>query len=396
MKVGKQLGQRPATQMRTVVLLAKAFPPVLGGVETYSEQVARAYLRAGLAVIVLTQTSGSSGWKARSTPDGELLVFNSGAGGQLQVFRRLLVAALSLRGDESKIVGVHSTTWRVGVVAEAVFRRLPRVVTVHGREVLNFPWGARSVMRWVLTRATVVLCVSNATRAAALESVRPSKPYRWHVAFNGLTTEIAGVLSPDHQPEIREGCTRLLSLNRLVARKNIETAVQAVSLLDPSIRSSIDYRIGGRGPEVERIQAAIQDLGLDANVSVLGFVADEIVPALYDWSEIFLHPHSHVGEGTDFEGFGIAIADAMAHGCAVISGQDGGPADFIVDGETGLLVDGNDPVAIAEALARLVSDQRLRDKMAQAAQEFARDNFSWDKHIDAAKRVMRSEARASG
>ncbi|MEX0426793.1 glycosyltransferase family 4 protein [Nocardioides sp. DS6] len=360
----------------TVVVLAKAFPPVLGGVETYSEQVVRAYLRAGCGVVVLTQTEGNSGWGTRSTPDGAFRLWNAGPGGQVTVFRRMLREACSAAKACDGVIGVHSTTWRVGVVADMVFRTVPRVVTVHGREVLNFPPGARPLMRRVFRRAATVLAVSAETRAVALAAVRPKDSARWQVAHNGLTDALR---AENSMRTAHDGPVRLLSLCRLVARKNVRNAVEAVASLDEAVRKSIDFRIAGKGPEVETIQHTIDRNGLGGQVRMLGFMADEEVPDLYDWADIFVHPHSH--EGADFEGFGIAIADAMAHGCAVIAGRDGGPRDFVFDGETGFLVDGDDVHSIADAIRRMVVDNETRGRIASKGREHALANFSWDLHV---------------
>lgn len=380
------------TRGRTIVVLAKAFPPTLGGVETYSEQIVRAYLRAGYDVMVLTQTDGTRGWARRHTIEGEYQLFNTGPGSQLAVFRKLLAETKKVRARTDTIRGVHSTTWRVALVAQLVFPHRTRVVTVHGREVLNFPLGAGAAMRWVLGRATVVLCVSTATRTIGIRAARPRDASRWLVSFNGLT-EFRSADAPS--VDGRQGTVRLLSLCRLVPRKNIARAVEAVALLPKHLRENLDFRIAGRGPEWDHIRQEISRLGLSEQVTMLGFVPDDSVGDLYDWADIFVHPHSHVGVGSDFEGFGIAIADAMAHGCMVVSGRDGGPADFVLDGETGLLVDGNDVSSVARALERALSDESLRRRVADAGRRFASEHFSWDVHVrQAVAQFERAEASA--
>jgi phosphatidylinositol alpha-1,6-mannosyltransferase len=372
-----------------VVVLAKAFPPTLGGVETYSEQVVRAYLRADYAVSVLTQTAGAAGWARRDSEDGVFDLFSTGSGGQAAVSRRLWSAARLLKRRSSDLIGVHSTTWRPGVVGQSVFPGLPRVITVHGREVLNYPRGTGAVMRFVLNKATRVLAVSTATRSIGVEAARPTRLAQWVVSYNGLThaERAASFERIEH-----DGPLRILSLCRLVPRKNVRRAVAAVATLPPQLRDNIDFRIAGRGPESDSIAAEIARLNLGRVVALTGFVAEDDVSRLYDWADIFVHPQSHVGQGVDFEGFGIAIADAMAHGCAVIAGRDGGPADFVKDGVTGLLVDGNETAAISDALGRLLGDAELRGRLASAGRDFAFNSFSWDRHIEPALAVFTADA----
>jgi phosphatidylinositol alpha-1,6-mannosyltransferase len=363
-----------------VVVLAKGFPPTPGGVETYSEQVTRAYVRAGFDVTVLTQTDGPVGWSDSAIADETFRVWNVGAGGQLTVARRLLGAARRLR-RESKVIGVHSTTWRVGVVAQLIFRNLPRVVTVHGREVLNFPVGTGPLLRWVLNRASRVLAVSSETMKIAREAIPEGEHAKWVVSHNGLS-DADGARAFRRVPH--EGRVRVLSLCRLVPRKNIALVVRAIADLTPELRDRIEVRIAGRGSEADRIAKLVAESGLGAQVMMLGYVEDEQVPALYQWADVFVHPHSHVGEGADFEGFGIVIADAMAYGCAVISGRDGGPRDFIRDHDTGLLVDGNDVDTIRSALEEMVRQDETRQLVAERGRQYALANFSWDKHVEPA------------
>jgi phosphatidylinositol alpha-1,6-mannosyltransferase len=372
-----------------IVVLAKAFPPTLGGVETYSEQVVRAYLRAGYGITVLTQTEGTAGWTRRDSEDGSFDLFNTGSGGQALVSLRLWSTARQLKRRSSEIIGVHSTTWRVGLVGQSVFSRMPRVVTVHGREVLNYPRPAGLAMRFVLNNATLVVTVSAATRTVGVTAAHSTKLDRWVVSHNGLThtgSTAAGRRAEHGDP------VRILSLCRLVPRKNVRRAVEAVANLPPHARTRIEFRIAGRGPDADSIAADIDRFNLRKTVSLTGFVAEDDVSSLYNWADIFVHPQSHIGEGADFEGFGIAVADAMAHGCAVITGRDGGPAEYVKHGVTGLLVDGNNATAISEALQRLVDDSPFRTRLAAAGRAFALESFSWDRHIEPAVAALTASA----
>lgn len=370
--VGHHAGSRPA-----VLVLAKGFPPTPGGVETYSDEVAKAYLRAGFRVFVLTQREGRRGWATHSTDDGTLRAWNAGSGNQIVTARRLWRQVLAMR-SEHEIVGVHSTTWRVALLAQAAFRDVPRVVTVHGREVLNYPLGTGVLMRATLRDASTVITVSGETLRMASAAAGAAVDSRWVVSHNGLTDVRR---ASNARRDARPGKVRVLSLCRLVPRKNVAHLVEAVALLSSEEREQLEVRVAGRGPEASRIEELIDRHALSDSVRLLGYVPDDDVPDLYAWADVFVHPHSHVGEGLDFEGFGIAIADAMAYGCAVVSGRAGGPLDFVRDGETGLLVDGDDPASIADAIRLLLRDPDHRRVVAVRGRAHALRSFSWDRHI---------------
>jgi glycosyltransferase involved in cell wall biosynthesis len=83
------------------------------------------------------------------------------------------------------------------------------------------------------------------------------------------------------------------------------------------------------------------------------------------------------------EGFGVACAEAMAHGRPVVASAVGGLLDLVMDGETGLLVPPRDPAALRAALERLLGDRELRLRLGAAGRERVRERFSWEAATDA-------------
>ena len=307
---------------------------------------------------------------------------------QLVVALRMLVALVSLSSRDTATI-VHATTWRVATVAQLVFRRSAHVVTVHGREVLNCNRVARSVLSLVLRRASVVLTVSEATREA-LEGVLPGLlENKVAVAWNGISFE-REARAMKVTTRLADGPVRILCLARMVPRKNIDKAISAVAALHRS-GHEVALSIGGRGPELTRL-VALADAQLPPGVCrFLGFVEDRELPVLYREHDVFLHPHSHVGQGNDFEGFGIVIADAMSFGCAVVVGQDGGPRDYIVHGSTGWLVDGDDAASVADVLEAVVADRAVAAEVGQRGREVALEKMSWNAHAEVVlHRLLRS------
>lgn len=366
-----------AATSQSALVLAKGFPPTDGGVEQYSYQVAREYARAEFDVTVLTQTDGERGWQKHSVDDPGPRVWNVGRGSQPVAFAKFLVRALTLR--RSSYSFVHATTWRMGIVALTVFRRLPLVLTVHGREVLNYPRLLRMPMQRVLANASIVIAVSGASQEAARQALgRRSARGEWVVRHNGVSWTTDETALPREVPSGRP--LRILSLSRLVPRKNVAASLEAVSRLSAE-GVHVEYRVAGRGPELENLVEQTEQLALSSQVTFLGFIPDEEVCRQYQWADIFLHPHTHTGDGDDFEGFGIVIADAMAFGCVPVVGDVGGPRELVNDGDDGLLVDGHDIDAIAQAIKRLDSDRGLIGLMGARARRTAKEGFRWDVHV---------------
>jgi glycosyltransferase involved in cell wall biosynthesis len=89
------------------------------------------------------------------------------------------------------------------------------------------------------------------------------------------------------------------------------------------------------------------------------------------------------------ESFGLAILEAMASGTAIAATATEGAKEILRDGETGLLVAVQEPVALAEAIGKLLADKNLRARLGKQAQEFAGENFSLEQMIEETEKVYK-------
>lgn len=366
--------------MVKIIVLAKAYPPVVGGVETYSEEIVRAYLQKGHDVTVVTQTKGEKGWGQKNYPEGVVSLFNTGPGGQATIFCEFLKELRKLfKTGEFDLI--HATTWRPAI-ALLPWHKGKMVVTVHGREVLNYPFFLKPLMIKVLQVASQVVTVSSATMEIAREALFGREPQGfWHVAYNGISFPKAARENDRAIESQTDGPISILTVARHVPRKNIDGCIRALAQMrDEGL--DFEYRIVGRGPMHESLKQLVEELEMGTRISFLGFVPDEDLPGLYRQSDLFLHPQTNVGDGIDFEGFGLVIADAMSFGCATLAGEAGGPSDFVRDGETGVLVNGLNQEEVTDAIRRLICDPDLRRNLSQNGREQALRDFSWSRHVN--------------
>ncbi len=117
--------------------------------------------------------------------------------------------------------------------------------------------------------------------------------------------------------------------------------------------------IAGDGPAEAAVRAAFERLPEGA-VHFLGRLDQAQLAALFAACDLYAWPA--VGEA-----FGMALLEAEATGLPVVAGRDGGVADVVGDGESGLLVPPRDPAAFAEAVARLLRDEALRARLSAGA-----------------------------
>lgn len=191
-----------------------------------------------------------------------------------------------------------------------------------------------------------------------------------------------GVPSPIEGRRERVQGRRILTVSRLYPVKNVATVLRAVKLLVAHHgMTDVNYTIVGDGPELDRLRALADSLGLGRVVAFLGLTEKESVWSLYQQSTVFVSvPYD--------EPFGLTFVEAAANGVASIAPDHGGPAELVVDGKTGLLVDPSDPDAIADCMAQMVQDSSLARKMGELAFRRYSEHYTIEKFADRFERAL--------
>ena len=120
-----------------------------------------------------------------------------------------------------------------------------------------------------------------------------------------------------------------------------------------------------------------RELGLEDAVRFVGAVTDDELPALYNAADLYVGASRRV-EGL-VEGFGISLVEASACGLAVVGGRSGGVPDAVRDGETGILVNPNDPAAVAAGINELLGNPRRRKQLGAAGRKAVETYYNWDR-----------------
>lgn len=162
---------------------------------------------------------------------------------------------------------------------------------------------------------------------------------------------------------------QVVAAGRMVERKGFDKLIEAWPIiLDAAPGATL--KMAGKGPIFNDLKKRIDELKLQQSVQQLGFVPDEELIKLYQDADLFVMPNRTLENG-DTEGFGLVFLEAAAAGTTSVGGRAGGATDAIIEGETGLLVDGSDPQEIANAIVRLLLDNDLRETLAANAKTHA-------------------------
>jgi glycosyltransferase involved in cell wall biosynthesis/phosphoheptose isomerase len=173
----------------------------------------------------------------------------------------------------------------------------------------------------------------------------------------------------------RPGMSRLLTVGRLVERKGIGNAIEALARV-PDAELVV---VGGparadlhRDPEAQRLLGIARDLGVEDRVDLRGRVSRDDLPAL-------IRSADAVVAVPWYEPFGIVPLEAMACGVPVVAAAVGGMIDTVVDGVTGVHAPPRDPERLAELLRSMLADADAREAWGRAGVRRARRLYDWNR-----------------
>jgi phosphatidylinositol alpha-1,6-mannosyltransferase len=112
-------------------------------------------------------------------------------------------------------------------------------------------------------------------------------------------------------------------------------------------------------------------------VRFLTDVPDRDLPALYNCAEVYLGLTRSTD--LDVEGFGLSLVEASACGIPVVAARSGGIPDAVREGETGLLVDGERPDVVAEAVDLLLRNRDLARRLGTGGRRAVETFYNWDR-----------------
>ena len=369
--------------MKKVLHVIPSVGPLRGGPSVMVRQLAASLVNAGIETHVATTNDNGPGLLSVRLH----LPVNEG-GVTYRYFPRQvrfytlswpLASWLSDHVADYDVVHVHALfSFSTSVAAHCAHRRgVPYIVRPLG--TLN-TWGMTERRPW-LKRASFSLLESRVVKHAALMHYT-SDEERLEAA--ALTRGAASVVIPNAVAEagaVERGAFRarlgvspdrpiVLFLSRLDEKKGLDLLIQAFSIFRTRLPNALLVIAGNGSPEfVERLKSQAEDLGLSEDTLVwAGFIAgDEKRAALAD-ADVFVLPSYS-------ENFGIAVAEAMAAGLpVVVSDRVGIHADITAAG-AGLVVL-CDAAAVADALARLLSDRTIATATGQRGADLVRRRYS--------------------
>lgn len=253
--------------------------------------------------------------------------------------------------------------------AENVQARSPLIALVHHPLAFETGVSAADAEKLLASErralaATRHVVVTSPTTAHLMSDSFDVPPERITVAPPGTDRPAAPA------PGSRDGIVRLVSVGAIVPRKGFDVLIAALgTLTDLPWRLSIAGDRSRDVAEAARVDAEIARHGLRDRVELLGALSEDRIAALYHGADLFVL-------ASRYEGYGMAFAEAIAHGLPVI-GTTAGAIPDTVPAEAGVLVEPNEVKPLARALRLLIENPEERRWFASGAREVAQRLPTW-------------------
>ena len=373
--------------MITTLVVTNDFGPRSGGIETFIHGLlAQASKNQQRNFVVLT---------SRQTPQDEVVKFDQQMWeeNRIKVIRdsakvllptqRLAKVATDLfkaHDCENVIFGASAP---LGLLAKSLRKAGAKhiVALTHGHEV----WWARmplfsAALRRIGAQADQMTYLGEFTRGAVANALlREDHSKLVHLPPGvDLSRFTPAAKSVELQKKWGiEDASVIVSIGRLVARKGSDQLIKAMpEVLKQFPKSKL--LLVGTGNYQKRLERLVRNLKVEESVIFTGRVDHDLLPDYFRLGDIFAAPCRSRYGGLEVEGLGIVYLEASACGVPVIAGKSGGAPDAVLDGKTGLLVNGRDHRDVGAALIKLLSDQPLRQKMGADGRVWMEQLWSWE------------------
>lgn len=233
--------------------------------------------------------------------------------------------------------------------------------------------GNDRIVSYVKSQADVIIAVTERAKAALVIEGVPEDKIR--VVPAGIDTGRFKPAPADQAMRAKLGASGgdflVLFIGRLAKEKGVYDLLHAATLIsrDPELKH-VKLVMAGTGPEKERL-ARLGEAVPGGRVSLAGNFPYDTVPALYNAADAFILPSIPIPYWQ--EQFGMVLVEAMASGVPVISTLSGSIPEVV--GDSGALIQPNDPLSIYNEVKRLATDASARKKYSRMGRERALEMF---------------------
>lgn len=370
--------------MKKTLLITYFFPPAIGGIENYYSNLLSYFKPEEIVVLAQTQ----EGAKVFDQKQPYHIYRADFFGGRLRPTWRGLEKDISAIIRQEKIEQIVFGHFHpLAMLGKNL--RLPYFVFVHGSDITQIKnsWWQKATLRRVYKNAQAIIANSQYLSAEVNKITKNNQKIQ--VVYPGIDfTSLNRLISSQEKQDkmkllnLESDDIILLSMGRLEPEKQYDLVIKSLPALLDKV-SNLKYLIVGDGSAVVGLDELIGQLDLRRVVKLVGPI--ENTAEAKSW--YYQQAHVFITVSRKPEGFGISYLEAQACATPVIASKNGGSAEAVVGGKTGILIEPDSQKELIDALYRLLSDKIMWQTMAEAGQSHARQ-FDWARRVEEIKNIL--------
>ena len=366
---------------KKILLITNDFGPRTGGIETFIIGLLERI--TGHSVIVFTSSQGDTASYDKGWLDKYGVNVIRDRSKVLLPSLRVTKAAKKIATEQQTDVVIFGAAAPLGLMGAALRQSgVKKIVALtHGHEV----WWAKIfpfnfALKRIGSSADHLTYLGEFTRNAIAKSLNPISSQAMVKIAPGIDT--THFIPQPHGIQARidlgfENKKLIISVGRLVHRKGQDKLIESMPMVLTKIPNA-HLLIVGEGPYRKHLEKLVVKLSITDHVTFAGKILYDELPKYLSAADLFAMPSRSRFFGLEVEGLGIVYLEASACGIPVVAGNSGGAPDAVIEGVTGLCVDGRNIDQIASAIIEICSDAARASHMGAAGRNWIVDQWRWE------------------
>ena len=366
---------------KNIICITNDFGPRAGGIETFVMGLIERLPRG--AVIVYTSQQGDTRAYDQDWQDRFGVKVVRDRAKILLPTPRVALAIKRIVTEENIEIAFFGAAAPLAVMSRYLRKAgVKKIVSLtHGHEVWwSKLWPFKWAIRFIGNNVDHLTYLGDFTRAQISRSISAQ-------SFSAMVKIAPGIDTAHFSPQasatqLREslGLTEkkvIVSVGRLVHRKGQDSLISAL----PAIlqhHPEAHVLMVGEGPYREYLEKLVADLDLADHITFIGRIQYADLPRYICVGDVFAMPSRSRLAGLEVEGLGIVYLEASACGLPVIAGKSGGAPDAVIEGETGITVDGRNLAEIAAAVIYLFDDPARARQLGERGRKWIESDWRWE------------------
>ena len=274
-----------------------------------------------------------------------------------KLFTRILLNWWRIRWHPDILHIQGYTTNLLFVIEWAYCKKMPVVYEEHQTPDPQFNWWKD--FQKTINKSAVVVAVSEKSAEALRTVCGVTQPIVVRAPL--MVDPVVSGWEKDNKSIYRYGPVSVTTVARLYVTKGLTYLLEAIAQVKKK-HPETQFRVHGDGPLRQELLEYARQLGLDGNQIFVGAFTHDELPQIMSKTDIF-------AMASILEGQPLAVVEAMAYGCPIVTTSVGGIPELIDDGINGLLCEPRDPNCLAQKINTLIEDPELRAKLGSAARK---------------------------